>query len=101
MRTKTDWTLFFTIVAMVCFGLVMVYSASAVVVGVNQKTLELEPRLSYSGIGRQFLFAVLSFVLMMVIKGYDYQKLDKPVWAFGVTGLVVVIHQQAEFIFIF
>ena len=29
-RLKTDWILFFTIVAMVCFGLVMVYSASSV-----------------------------------------------------------------------
>lgn len=98
MRTKTDWTLFFTIVAMVCFGLVMVYSASAVVVGVNQKTLELEPRLSYAGIGRQFLFALLSFVLMMIIKGYNYQKLDKPVWAFGVTGLVVVLLLAVVFV---
>ena len=29
-RLKTDWILFFTIVAMVCFGLVIVYSASSV-----------------------------------------------------------------------
>ena len=27
-RLKTDWTLFFTILGMVCFGLVMVYSSS-------------------------------------------------------------------------
>jgi cell division protein FtsW len=90
MRTKTDWTLFFTIIAMVCFGLVMVYSASAVVVGVNQTTLELEPRLSYAGVGRQALFAFFSFILMMLIKSFDYQKLDKAAWAFGVTGVVVV-----------
>jgi cell division protein FtsW len=89
MRTRTDWTLFFTIVAMVCFGLVMVYSASAVVVGVNKETLELEPRLSYAGVGRQALFAAVSFLLMMLIKGLDYQKFDKAAWAFGVTGIVV------------
>ena len=89
MRTKTDWTLFFTIVAMVCFGLVMVYSASAVVVGVNQN-MEIEPRLSYAGLGRQGLFAALSFLFMMLIKRFDYQKLDKAAWAFGVTGVVVV-----------
>ncbi len=90
MRTKTDWTLFFTILAMVCFGLVMVYSASAVIVGVNQATQELDPRLSYSGIMRQTIFAFFSFVLMMLIKSFDYQKLDKPVWAFGITGLVIM-----------
>ncbi|BDC49630.1 cell division protein FtsW [Bryobacterales bacterium F-183] len=90
MRTKTDWTLFFTTVAMVCFGLVMVYSASAVVVSVNRNTLELEPHLSYSGIVRQGLFAIVSFILMMLIKRYDYQKMDKPVWAFGITGVVIL-----------
>lgn len=90
MRTKTDWTLFFTTVAMVCFGLVMVYSASAVVVSVNRNTLELEPHLSYTGIVRQGLFAIVSFVLMMLIKRYDYQKMDKPVWAFGITGVVIL-----------
>jgi cell division protein FtsW len=90
MRTKTDWTLFFTILAMVCFGLVMVYSASAVVVGINQATSELDPHLSYSGVGRQTLFAFFSFVLMMLIKSLNYQKLDKPLWAFGVTGVVIM-----------
>ena len=29
-QLKTDWVLFLTIVIMVCFGLVMVYSASSV-----------------------------------------------------------------------
>ena len=29
-RVKTDWMLFFTILIMVAFGLVMVYSASSV-----------------------------------------------------------------------
>jgi len=30
-RVKTDWVLFGCILALVCFGLVMVYSASSVV----------------------------------------------------------------------
>ena len=30
-RLKTDWILFFTILALVCFGLVMVYSSSSVI----------------------------------------------------------------------
>src|SRR5271170_1087682 len=40
-RLKSDWLLFGTIVAMVGFGLVMVYSASSV-------TAELNPRISSS-----------------------------------------------------
>ena len=36
-RFKTDWILFFTIVAMVCFGLVIVYSASSVMAELKYK----------------------------------------------------------------
>ena len=36
-RLKTDWILFFTIVAMVCFGLVIVYSASSVMAELKYK----------------------------------------------------------------
>jgi len=34
-RLKTDWLLFSTVVAMVGFGLVMIYSASSVVAELN------------------------------------------------------------------
>jgi cell division protein FtsW len=30
-RLKTDWILFLTVLTMVCFGLVMVYSSSSIV----------------------------------------------------------------------
>ena len=37
-RVKTDWFLFYTILSMVCFGLVMVYSASSVVAELKFKS---------------------------------------------------------------
>jgi cell division protein FtsW (lipid II flippase) len=42
-RLKTDWILFATILAMVCFGLVMVYSASSVVGELRYARLHWEP----------------------------------------------------------
>ena len=46
LRLKTDWILFFTIVIMVCFGMVIVYSASSVMA-------ELKYKSSYFFIGKQ------------------------------------------------
>ncbi|MFN7939925.1 MAG: putative peptidoglycan glycosyltransferase FtsW [Bryobacteraceae bacterium] len=81
-RLKTDWTLFLTIVGMVCFGIVMVYSASAVMSEVRFKD------------GNRFLlrqvgFAVLGFVLLMYFKRKDYRRLSGPTWAFAPLGLVL------------
>ena len=55
-RMKSDWLLFGTIVAMVGFGLVMIYSASSVVA-------ELNPRInsSFYYAGHQLLWACLLY----------------------------------------
>ena len=54
-RLKTDWILFFTIVAMVCFGLVIVYSASSVMA-------ELKYKWDMYFIARQLGWAAVSFL---------------------------------------
>ena len=65
-RVRTDWILFLTIVAMVCFGLVMVYSASSVMA-------ELKYKSSTHFIVRQLGWAVVSFFVLMYFKRHDYR----------------------------
>lgn len=88
-RLKTDWILFFTIVAMVCFGLVFVYSASSVMA-------ELKFNWDMYFITRQIGWALVSFLVLMHLKRLNYRKLDSPIWAFAplgvVTSLLVLVY---------
>jgi cell division protein FtsW len=81
-RLKTDWTLFLTIVGMVCFGIVMVYSASTVMAKVRFK----DPNIF---VFKQVGFAVAGFILLMYFKRKDYRQLSGPTWAFAPLGLVL------------
>jgi cell division protein FtsW len=83
-RAKTDWVLLWAIVGLVAFGLVMVYSASSVMARL---------RFGWSGyyIARQLGFAVLAFVLMMVLKRVNYRRLNSAAWAFAPIGLVLLV----------
>jgi cell division protein FtsW len=85
-RLKSDWLLFGTTVAMVGFGLVMVYSASSVVA-------ELNPRInsSFYYAGHQLLWAAASFIALMFFKRRDYRMLQSPTWAFGSLGMVLFL----------
>jgi cell division protein FtsW len=85
-RLKTDWLLFSTIVVMVGFGLVMVYSASSVVAELNPKI-----RSSFHFVSHQLVWAVLSFIVLMYFKKRDYRRLHSPAWAFGSVGVVLVL----------
>lgn len=77
-RVKTDWILFPTIIFLVCFGLLMVYSASSITA-------------HWSMLIKQFIAAVLAFAGLMLLKSRDYRKLNSPVWAFAPLGVVVVL----------
>lgn len=90
---KTDWLLFSTIVAMVGFGLVMVYSASSVVAMLNPK---LQSSLYYAG--RQLAWASISFLALMYFKRRDYRALQTPAWAFGSLGVVLVLQILVSFL---
>lgn len=83
-RVKTDWVLFWTILGMVCFGLVMVYSASSVVARL---------KFGYSGyyIARQFAWAACAVGVMMLLKRIDYRKLNSAGWAFAALAVVIVL----------
>src|SRR5438128_2274867 len=83
-RLKTDWVLFWTVVVMVCFGLVIVYSASSVMA-------EIKYRSTYYFILRQGAWAVASFWVLMLFKRIDYRRFCSPAWAFGPLGIVLAM----------
>jgi len=85
-RLKTDWILFATILAMVCFGLVMVYSASSVVGELRYARLHWEP---YHFIVRQLGWAAFSLLVLMYFKRLDYRRLNTPACAFSGLGIVL------------
>ncbi|MGA1996400.1 MAG: putative peptidoglycan glycosyltransferase FtsW [Bryobacteraceae bacterium] len=85
-RLKTDWILFFTVLAMVSFGAVMIYSSSSIMA-------RLDPRIqsSWHFVIRQLEFAVLGVVAMMLLKKTDYHLLRSPGVAFGAIGVAMVL----------
>lgn len=83
-RVKTDWLLFNTILLMVCFGLVMVYSASSVIAHLKFDS-------STHFIVRQLGWAVGSFIVLMYCKKRDYRVMRSPQFAFAALGVVLVM----------
>src|ERR1700739_2367879 len=83
-KLKTDWILFTTVVLMVLFGSVMVYSASSVVADIRQGS-------SYYYALRQVLWIGSMIPLMMCLKKFHYRKLQPPAFAFTSMGLVMIL----------
>jgi cell division protein FtsW len=81
-QLKTDRILFYTIVVMVFFGLVIVYSASSVMA-------ELKYESTYYFIVRQIGWAIAAILILMYFKRTDYRRFDKPIWAFAPLGVVL------------
>ncbi|HEV8412188.1 MAG TPA: putative peptidoglycan glycosyltransferase FtsW [Bryobacteraceae bacterium] len=82
-RLKTDWILFLTILAMVAFGLVMVYSASSAIAELRNGAAP------YYFAVRQLGWALVSFFVLMYFKRMDYRRLNTPAWAFSGLGIVL------------
>ena len=84
-RLKTDWILFLTIVAMVGFGLVILYSASS---AVAELRYHVAP---YYFVLRQIGWAALSFLVLMYFKRTDYRRMNSSTWAFASLGIVLAL----------
>jgi len=84
-KGNLDWLLFFTIVSMVSFGLVMVYSSSALAAELrfNEK--------SYFFLVRQAAAAAAAFLLLVLLSQRDYRKLREAHWAFAGVGIMIVL----------
>jgi cell division protein FtsW len=83
-RLKTDWILFTTVVLMVLFGALMIYSASSVVADIKMGK-------SYYFALRQLVWIALAIPLMMFMKRLNYRKLQTPAVAFTAMGLVMIL----------
>src|SRR5580704_3918020 len=83
-RLRTDWILFSTVVLMVLFGALMIYSASSVVADIRMGS-------SYYFALRQLIWIAIAIPLMMFMKRLNYRKLQTPAVAFTSMGLVVLL----------
>jgi len=83
-RLRTDWILFGTVVLMVLFGALMIYSASSVVADMRVGS-------SYYYALRQLIWIAIAIPLMMFMKRLHYRKLQTPAVAFTAMGLVMIL----------
>lgn len=84
LRLKTDWILFTTIVVMMFFGVVMLYSASSVMA-------QLKFGSSWHFFYRQLAWMAVAIVAMMLLKRTHYRKLHSPTVAFAAIGIVMML----------
>ena len=83
-RVNVDRWLFTVTLLLVFIGLVMVFSASAVMAKQKFAT-------PYYFVERQLLFAAIGVVLMWFLKGVDYRKYKQPVAVFGFLAVTTVL----------
>ena len=86
LRLKTDWILFVTVLLMVLFGMVIVYSASSIMA-------RLDPRFnsSWHFVVRQMGWAVVSVIVMMTLKKTNYRKFNSSSVAFSAIGVALLM----------
>ena len=85
-RLKTDWILFVTVIAMAAFGMLMLYSASAIMA-------DLSPRYNSSWyfVARQMIWGVVAVIVMMALKRTNYRKFQTPAIAFGAISIALIL----------
>lgn len=84
-RLKTDWILFLTVLVLVLFGLVMVYSSSSIIA-----ELKFHVSSTYFFL-RQLGWAVFSFAVLLYCMRRDYRRWNDPRFAFAGLGIVVLL----------
>ena len=84
-RLKTDWILFFTVLTMVFSGVLIVYSASAIMaqMGPNHS--------AWHYVQRQAVWAVLALTIMMALKTTHYRKLQNPAVALSAISVALFL----------
>jgi len=85
-RLKTDWLLFVTVLAMVSFGLLILYSASSIMAKMDSRYNS-----SWYFVIHQAGWAILSIGVMMAIKRTSYRKLNDSAIAFGAIGSALLL----------
>ena len=83
-RLKTDWILFATVLAMVSFGVLIVYSASSIMA-------QLRYGSTWHFVVRQVAWAVVAVAVMMALKRTHYRKFQSPAVAFTAIGVALLL----------
>ncbi|HUJ23551.1 MAG TPA: FtsW/RodA/SpoVE family cell cycle protein [Bryobacteraceae bacterium] len=83
-KLKTDWILFTTIIVMVFFGAVMLYSASCIMA-------QLKFGSSWHFFYRQLAWMAVALSVMMLLKRMHYRTLQSPAVAFAAVGVVLIL----------
>ena len=85
-RLKTDWILFVTVLAMMSFGVLILYSASSIMA-------QLDPRYGWSWhfVLRQVEWAAVAVAVMMTLKKTPYRKFQSPTVAFCAMRLALML----------
>jgi cell division protein FtsW len=83
LKLKTDWILFTTVIMMVFFGAVMVYSASSVMADLRYGN-------TYYFIERQVFWVVIGIGVLMLMKRTHYKSLQHPGVAFAFMSMVLI-----------
>ena len=91
-RLSIDWTLFFTVAAMVALGLIMIYSASSI----TAQALYNKP--PYYFLMMQLAWATAGFIALMVLRRFDYRRLRRPEWAYSPLAVVIFLLPIAYFV---
>ena len=84
LKLSPDRVLFVTTIGLVSFGLVMLYSASAVVAHDAHRS-------SYFFLVKQAMWAAVGLLLMLGLTTIDYRKLRHPMVIYGLLGLTVAL----------
>jgi cell division protein FtsW len=92
-RLKTDWILFFTVLAMVSFGVLILYSASSIMA-------QLDPRYgsSWHFVVRQVEWAAAAVAVMMTLKKTNYRKFQSPAVAFCAMSVALMLLAAVYFV---
>ncbi len=84
-RLKTDWILFLTVLVLVFFGLVMVYSSSSMIA-----ELKYHVASTYFFL-RQLGWAVGSVIVLLYCMKQDYRRWNDPRLAFAGLGIILML----------
>ena len=85
-RLKTDWILFGTVLLMMSFGMVILYSASSVMAKMDTRFQS-----SWFFVIRQGEWAVGAVIVMMAFKKMHYRKFQSPAVAFCAIGVALML----------
>jgi cell division protein FtsW len=85
-KLRTDWVLFFTVVAMVIAGVLIVYSASAIMAQMATRTHN-----AWYYVQRQAAWAAIALCLMMALKNTNYHRLRSPAVAMSAISIALFL----------